>query len=150
MAGAAAAQQGSSLQASSVLLLLQHGASSSRKKLPRSITVGGLKLLCSRLFKLPVDEQQLLLARPSCDAGEGGGGSSGQQPPAEDISGDDTKQLAFWDVADGCVVLVVRADADAAREAALAQAAAAALAHERLMQQQLQDGDALRCAAAAQ
>jgi len=56
------------------------------------VAVGALKLLCERLFKVKSERQQLLLRGPGEAAA-----------PAEDISGDDSKPLAFFSIQVGWV-----------------------------------------------
>jgi hypothetical protein len=138
-AAAKPSQQGSSLSSTTCELTLCHGNRSSKKKLPTSITIAALKLLCGRLFKLPPDQQQLLLHMP--DAG------AEQQQQGEDIGQDDTKNLAFWDVVDSCVVEVLHVDVERQRAAAAAMQLSRQQQHEQLMAQQLQQGDALRSVA---
>jgi hypothetical protein len=93
--GRTAAQQGSTLASSLVEVRLVHGARSATKKLPRSTTVGALKLLCERLFRVKAARQALLVA--------GGGGGGGDDEQGEccgetDIGGDDTKPLSYWEL----------------------------------------------------
>jgi hypothetical protein len=89
--GAAGGGGGSALASSLVEVTLEvapgaggarPGKASARKRLPRSTTVGALKLLAERLFKVKAGRQALVLMS--------GGGE-------QDIGGDDTKPLAFWD-----------------------------------------------------
>ncbi|KAK9806127.1 hypothetical protein WJX72_002459 [[Myrmecia] bisecta] len=70
------------------------------KKIPASLTVGKLKLLCERLFKLPVARQALFL-RVAHD------------PMPENIGSDDSHDLGFWDVQSGAELLVDEFDAAA-------------------------------------
>lgn len=42
-------------------MLLQPGGKTLKKKLPKSMNIGSLKLLCDRLFKIKADRQMLLL-----------------------------------------------------------------------------------------
>ncbi|WIA09989.1 hypothetical protein OEZ85_010201 [Tetradesmus obliquus] len=141
-AAAKPSQQGSSLSSTTCELTLRHGNSSSKKKLPKTITIAALKLLCGRLFKLPPDQQQLLLHVP-----ETGEEQQQQQQQGEDIGQDDTKNLAFWDVVDGCAVEVLHVDVEQQRAAAAAVQLSRQQQHEQRMAQQLQQGDALRSVA---
>jgi hypothetical protein len=141
-----AKQQGSSLSSTTCELLLRCGGATARKKLPRSVTVAGLRLLCARLFKLAPDQIQLLLVGPAA------GGDPQQQQEEEqeeDIGQDDTKQLSYWDVVDGSTVRVLAVDPEQQRQQRDAEQAARQVEHERRMAQQLQEGEALRSAAAA-
>lgn len=137
-----AKQQGSSLSSTTCELLLRCGGATAKKKLPRSVTVGALRLLCARLFKLQPDQIRLLLVGPAAGAGE-------QEEREEDIGQDDTKQLSYWDVVDGSTVRVLAVDPEQQRQQRAAEQAARQVEHERRMAQQLQDGEALRSAAAS-
>ena len=137
-------QQGSSLSSTTCELLLCCGDSIAKKKLPKSVTVAALKLLCGRLFKLPPDQLQLLLVLPGSTEDPS---VSGQQAVGDDIGLDDTKQLSYWDVADGCAVQVVHVDPDQQRQQREVEEASRKQEHEQRMAQQLQQGEALRSAA---
>jgi hypothetical protein len=134
-------QQGSSISSTTVELLLQHGSTAVKKKLPRTATVALLRLLAGRLFRLPPEQLSLTLLPPG--GGDADEGQQQQQQQAEDLGGDDTKQLSFWDVGPGCVVRVDTQDALAAQQ----QLRAAQHAHEQRIAHQLQQGEALRSAA---
>jgi hypothetical protein len=118
-------------------VLLRCGSTTFKKKLPKTITVAALKLLTSRLFKLPPDQQCLLLHDSN----------SNTDHPSEDISADDTKSLSFWDVADEAVVEVQHMDPDEQRGAAHAAWLEQQGQQEQRIAQQLQQGDMLRSAA---
>lgn len=134
------AKQGSSLSSTTCELLLRCGDATAQKKLPRSVTVGALRLLCARLFKLQPDQIRLLLVGPAARE---------QEEQEEDIGQDDTKQLSYWDVVDGSTVRVLAVDPEQQRQQRAAEQAARQVEHERRMAQQLQEGEALRSAAAA-
>ena len=95
-----------------------------------SLTVGRLKLMAEKLFRLKAAQQALLLVPPP---------GSASQP--EDITDEEGRELRYYEVGDGWRVEVGAADA-AARAAALRSAKAAAAAeqaarmeaHEREMQ----------------
>ncbi|KAI8467428.1 MAG: hypothetical protein J3K34DRAFT_523747 [Monoraphidium minutum] len=127
-------------------VVLRHGAKSSRKKLPRGTSVGALKLLCERLFRVKAARQVLLVGGGGGGADSSGGGGGGGGGDEMDIGGDDTKPLSFWELEPGAVVRVVEADGGSAGYSALAAAGAAA-DHEERMQRQLQAGERLRVAA---
>lgn len=74
-----------------VVLLNMATGKSSKKKLPRSTTMGAVKLLCERLFKIKAGRQVLVVG-----GGDGGGGGGG--PGGLEIGGDDTKPLSFWEL----------------------------------------------------
>jgi hypothetical protein len=145
-----AKQQGSTLSSTTCELLLRCGGATAKKKLPKSVTVAALRLLCARLFKLPPDQIQLLLQ--TADAAgplDNDVSNSISVASGEDIGQDDTKQLSYWDVSDGCVVQVVHVDPDQQRQQREAQHLAERQEHEERMAQQLQQGEALRTAADA-
>jgi len=102
----AAAQHGSALASALCELTLQHGRRSVRKKLPSSTTVGAVKLLCERLFRVKAGRQVLVLGA----GGEGGGGGE------QDIGGDDTKPLSFWEPRVGCVCMFWERGGEEGRE----------------------------------
>jgi hypothetical protein len=138
-----AKQPGSSLSSTTCELLLCCGATTAKKKLPKTVTVAALRLLCARLFKLAPDHIQLLLL-PGAESGQGSpdpGCSLG-----EDIGQDDTKQLSYWDVTDGCRVHVVSVDPDQQRQQREAEQVAKKQELDQRMAQQLQQGEALRSA----
>jgi hypothetical protein len=140
-----AKQPGSSLSSTTCELLLCCDAATAKKKLPKSVTVAALRLLCARLFKLaPGNIQLLLLPAEAAESGHGSpdpGCSLG-----EDIGQDDTKQLAYWDVTDGCSVHVVSVDPDQQRQQREAEQVAKTQELDQRMAQQLQQGEALRSA----
>jgi hypothetical protein len=138
-----ALQQGSSLSISTVELLLQHDGTAVRKRLPKTITVAALRLLCGRLFKLPPDQLDLQLLPPE-PVETSGDAASGEQQRGEDLGADDTKQLCYWDVVPGCRVRVGRVDASQAQRGE----AEAFLSLQR-ESQQLAAGTAIRAAAAS-
>jgi hypothetical protein len=113
VAGPKSSGQGSNLSSTTVEIRLQCGARSSKKKLPRATTISAVKLLCSRLFKIPPDRQLLLLhqggrggegvggaggaAGGGCGAGGGSGGGAMLAEPPEEIGGDDTQILGYFE-----------------------------------------------------
>jgi hypothetical protein len=143
-----AKQQGSTLSSTTCELLLCCSGAAVKKKLPKSVTVAALRLLCARLFKLAPDQIQLLLQTADA-AGPLDDDVSNSVARGEDIGQDDTKQLSYWDVSDGCSVQVVHVDPDQQRQQREAQHLAESQQHEERMAQQLQQGEALRSAADA-
>ena len=119
-----------------VTLRAAAGGREVKKKLPRATTVGAVKLLCERLFRVKAARQALTLL----GADDGAAGGCGDL----DVGGDDTKPLAFFDPPAGAVIVV----AEGGGAGAAARAAAAAEQHERRMAEQLHAGDRLRVAAA--
>lgn len=139
-------QQGSSLNSTTCELLLQCGSSTAKKKLPKTVTVAALKLLCSRLFKLAPNQIQLQLLQ-SQDAPCVQNPTSSQELQPEDIGQDETKQLSFWDVADGSTVLVTHVDPEQQRQQREAEQLQKKREHDDRMAQQLQQGEVIRTAA---
>lgn len=141
-------QQGSSLSSTTCELLLQCGSSTAKKKLPKTVTVAALKLLCSRLFKLAPNQIQLQLLQSQdgpCVTTQDPTSSQELQP--EDIGQDETKQLSFWDVADGSTVLITHVHPEQQRQQREAEQLQKMREHDDRMAQQLQQGEVLRTAA---
>lgn len=139
-------QTGTSISATTAHIQLEHGSSSSiTKKLPKTITVSALKVLCGRLFKLPPDQLQLLLCHRSSSSNSDHHHQQ-QHRDGEDISEDDTKTLGYWDVADGCVIQVVHLDPHQMRQQQEQEQLARRQQHEHRMALQLQQGEVIRTA----
>jgi hypothetical protein len=73
------------------------------KKLPKSITIGSIKLLCEKLFKVKVDQMTLLLRVPG-------------EPFPEDIGAQEEATLGAFNLQEGAEVLVDEFDPEERRK----------------------------------
>ncbi|KAK9826423.1 hypothetical protein WJX81_003979 [Elliptochloris bilobata] len=107
-----------------------HGPRSVVKRVPSTLTLGRLKLLCERLFRLPA-ARQALWAR---------GGGGGERA----LAGAPDRDLSFLGLQAGAEVVVSESDADAARSTEAAKWSAAPAAHEQRLLRQLQEAEQLQ------
>ncbi|GAX83880.1 hypothetical protein CEUSTIGMA_g11305.t1 [Chlamydomonas eustigma] len=98
------AQQGSSMASNTIQLKLTcvataRGATmgSQVKKVPLSINIAALKLLCVKLFQVKAGQVTLFLRRPG-------------DPVPEDMGSDEERPLSVLGIQDGCEVLVDECD----------------------------------------
>lgn len=140
--GVRPAQAGTTISATTVQINLVHGSKAISKKLPRTITISALKLLCARLFRLQPD-QLVLKVVPN----NGSAQSGQQQSEGEDISQDDTKTLKYWDVPDGSAIAVVHIDPHQLKQQLQQEHFDKQQQQEQRITEQLQQGDVIRTAA---
>lgn len=102
------------------------------KKVPGSLEVGKLKLLCQRLFKVPAARQALFLK------------AGGENPMPDNIGEDDSKDLMFFSIENGAEILVDDFDPEAHAQQTLAQKAEDARHHAARMLRQTKAIDVIQ------
>ncbi|DBB11985.1 hypothetical protein WJX82_006869 [Trebouxia sp. C0006] len=102
------------------------------KKVPGSLEVGKLKLLCQRLFKVPAARQALFLK------------AGGENPMPDNIGEDDSKDLMFFSIENGAEILVDDFDPEAHAKQTLVQKAEDARHHAARMLRQTKAIDVIQ------
>lgn len=79
-----------------------------------SLTVGRLKLVIDKLFRVKAAQQHLELVYPAAAvSSETTPSTLKSKQQSENITNDDTKELRQFEVADGCIIQVTKLDAAA-------------------------------------